>query len=204
MAISTSEIKEAVIRSQHCQRNWNLSKKIDDKDLELIIYAVTNCPSKQNHAYYKVHAIINRKMIEEIHEITMGFGLPNGEFTTNSQTLANLLLVFEDVEVSDIRKIKNLKYQKGNLAIIERDKDLAIGVAAGYANLVSSLLGYNTGFCACFDNQKIKEILNSTKDVRLLLGIGFRNIDKDRRLHHLNDLLYPAMTKEKIPVNIIC
>jgi nitroreductase len=204
MAISTSEIKEAVIRSQHCQRNWNLSKKIDDKDLELIIYAVTNCPSKQNHAYYKVHAIINRKMIEEIHEITMGFGLPNGEFTTNSQTLANLLLVFEDVEVSDIRKIKNLKYEKGNLAIIERDKDLAIGVAAGYANLVSSLLGYNTGFCACFDNQKIKEILNSTKDVRLLLGIGFRNIDKDRRLHHLNDLLYPAMTKEKIPVNIIC
>ena len=92
------QIEKAVIRSQHCQRNWDLSKQIPQEDLDLIEHAVTNCPSKQNVAYYKVHMITDRQLIENIHSHTKGFttfkkGVVDAE--TNSQTLANLLIVFE-------------------------------------------------------------------------------------------------------------
>jgi len=92
------QIEKAVIRSQHCQRNWDLSKQIPQEDLDLIEHAITNCPSKQNVAYYKVHMITDRQLIENIHSHTKGFttfkkGVVDAE--TNSQTLANLLIVFE-------------------------------------------------------------------------------------------------------------
>ena len=51
MELSTVDIKKAVIRSQHCQRNFDLTKSIPENDLELLIHAATNCPSKQNIAF---------------------------------------------------------------------------------------------------------------------------------------------------------
>ena len=93
------ELEKAVIRSQHTQRNWNLSKNIPKDDVNVMLHAVTNCPSKQNIAFYKVHFIQDRDVIEEIHEQTEGFstkrkkGDPVG-FETNPQTLANLLVLF--------------------------------------------------------------------------------------------------------------
>ena len=51
------ELEKAVIRSQHTQRNWNLSKNIPKDDVDVMLHAVTNCPSKQNIAFYKVHFI---------------------------------------------------------------------------------------------------------------------------------------------------
>ena len=52
--LSHMDIQKAVTRSQHCQRNFDLSKQIPEDDIDLIIHSVTNCPSKQNIAYYKV------------------------------------------------------------------------------------------------------------------------------------------------------
>ena len=49
-AVEKSDIKKAIIRSQHCQRNWDLTKKIPSEDIKMIETAVTNCPSKQNVA----------------------------------------------------------------------------------------------------------------------------------------------------------
>ena len=49
---TNSEIIKAIHRSQHTQRNYDLSKKIPQADLDLIIEAATQCPSKQNIAYY--------------------------------------------------------------------------------------------------------------------------------------------------------
>ena len=71
--MNKSDIKKAIIRSQHCQRNWDLSKSIPDEDIEMIKTAVTNCPSKQNVAYYKVIFVTDRDKIERIYETTNGF-----------------------------------------------------------------------------------------------------------------------------------
>ena len=67
-------LKETIHESQKCQRNWDLSKQISDEDKSLIIESATNCPSKQNLNYYKLHVIEDRDKIEKIHENTRGFG----------------------------------------------------------------------------------------------------------------------------------
>ena len=62
---TTTYISKAIIRSQHCQRNWDLSKSIPKEDLDLLVTAATECPSKQNVAFYKAYFITNRQIISQ-------------------------------------------------------------------------------------------------------------------------------------------
>lgn len=213
-----TEIKKAVIRSQHCQRNWDLEKTIPQDDLDLILHAATKCPSKQNIAFYKVHMITNRDIIEEIHNTTAGFKNYNtGEMETNSQTLANLLIAFEVEDFidrhSDDKVFRNdemwsldttgqmSEAEKNNL---KRDTHMAIGIAAGYVNLTSSMLGYGTGCCACFNPKEIANIIGVNNRIELLMGIGFKDQSRPRREHHSKpDFVFPTKKKQEIFVNII-
>ena len=91
-------IKKAIVKSQRCQRNWDLSRGIPEDDLEVIKTAVTQCPSKQNIQFYTPYFITDRSMIEKIHKHSIGASTNNivtGEqkMATNSQLLANLLVV---------------------------------------------------------------------------------------------------------------
>ena len=90
-------IIKAIHKSQHCQRDWDLSRQIPDEDLEVLVTAATQCPSKQNIAFYKAHFITNREVIESVHMQTRGFTTSYVPYdaTTNTQVLANLLIVFE-------------------------------------------------------------------------------------------------------------
>jgi nitroreductase len=214
-------ITKAIIKSQHCQRNWDLSREIPEDDLQLLITAGTQCPSKQNVAFYKLHYITNRTLIETIHENTVGFVVrysPTAEYTTNPQTLANLLVIFE--QFTDLSNTKDALRNGQTRALIglntaenidkksatetfERDRNVAVGVAAGYLNLTASLLGYSTGCCQCFDIEKIKSLLNLTGDPLLLMGIGFKDPNRNRRLHHLTNYEFPTKTKQEISVNVI-
>ena len=49
-----TEIEKAVIKSQHTQRNWDLTKEIPKDDVKTLLHSVTNCPSKQNIAFYMI------------------------------------------------------------------------------------------------------------------------------------------------------
>ncbi len=213
-----TEITKAIIRSQHCQRNWDLSRDIPEEDLNLIVTAATQCPSKQNVAYYNLHVITNRDIIDAIHNETKGFTVSyaSEEKQTNSQVLANLLLVFEEVERLELtspdqiyRNEETFKayVQKATTANIEtliRDKHMAVGVAAGYVNLTASLLGYSTGCCACFNPEGIRQVLGSTKQPILLMGIGHKNPLLNRRVHHADhSFVFPTKTKQEIQVNYI-
>ena len=57
---ASTHIKKAVIRSQHVQRNWDLSQEMSQDDIDLLVHAATNCPSKQNIAFYKLHVLTDR------------------------------------------------------------------------------------------------------------------------------------------------
>jgi nitroreductase len=199
MILDQPELKNIINRSQHCQRNWNLSKEISKEDLDVIITAATQCPSKQNIAHYKIHAITNREIIEKIHENTLGFG----HIYTNPQVLANLLLVFERKSPSD--SIINKKRYPDQIrestdSSYVRDAYISIGIALGYINMISHILGYYTGFCSCFNNQVIKEILNLEDNPLVMLGIGFENLEKNKRMHHNNEFIFPSFEKEEIIV----
>tara|TARA_Y100001951_G_scaffold102934_1_gene110636 strand:- start:906 stop:1568 length:663 start_codon:yes stop_codon:yes gene_type:complete len=210
------EIEKSVIRSQHTQRNWNLDKKIPKEDVNTLLQAVTNCPSKQNVAFYKVHFIQNRKLIEEIHENTYGFRYGNefSETETNPQILANLLVIFEDYNYLDDLKDDIHRNQatreyinKGNLsdareAELDRDKQVAVGIAAGYLNLSASLMGYRTGCCQCMDNIAIKKIAMLDELPLLLMGVGFSQKGVNRRRHHIRDFTFTSKKKQPIKYEV--
>ena len=214
MELIHGNIEKAIINSQHCQRNWDLSREIPQEDLDLLITAVTQCPSKQNIAHYKVHAITNREIIEAIHNKTNGFTVnpTTNESTTNTQVLANLLIVFEELQADHNnpevkrRNAQLLNLTKGRwdwdtMSTVRRDLNMSVGVATGYLNMTANLLGYSTGCCACFDDLAIKEILGLKKEPILLIGIGFKDNNLDYRVHH-NDhtFVYTSMAKQQIEV----
>jgi len=47
MELTTVDIKKAVIRSQHCQRNFDLDQSIPEADIDTLVHAATNCPSSK-------------------------------------------------------------------------------------------------------------------------------------------------------------
>lgn len=219
MTIEYNEIKRAIGRSQHCQRNWDLSRKIPQEDLDLFIEAVTECPSKQNIAFYNAHFVTNREIIERVHDFTDGFTASYDPpvTTTNTQVLANLLVVFEEAELCTEKRSDHVRNQQTKAyvesggdpseetaALLDRDKCMAVGVAAGYLNLAGSLLGYSTGCCACFDPAGVKAVLNLERNPLLLMGIGFKNPNLSRRIHHVNQtFLFPTKLKQPIKIKII-
>lgn len=192
--MSMNELLNSLIpESQHCQRNWDLTKSISPEDIETLKLAVSQCPSKQNRAFYKVAFIQNRQIIEDIHETTDSFVVQWEPrlATTNPQTLANLLVVF----------MRNRNYEElprteseASMGVVEGkngsinycakvDEDRAIGIAAGYLNLTAHLLGYKTGFYnAQHNNDFLCHMLNG--EVLLALGIGFEDVNRNRREHH--------------------
>jgi nitroreductase len=211
--LQKSDITKSIIKSQHCQRNWDLTKSIPDEDIDLMVTAVTQCPSKQNVAFYKTHFITNREIIEAIHAQTSGFGMNNTypiEYTTNSQTLANLLVVFEEYDFSKAKDpvFRNdqtaQQHLPKNKETLKRDQEMAVGIAAGYLNLTSNLMGYSTGCCACFNPDAIVEILGMSGKPLLLMGIGYKDPDRNRRIHHTDpNFVFPTKSKQPILVNYV-
>lgn len=209
-------IRKAILKSQHCQRNFDLSQAMPEEDIKLLKTAISQCPSKQNVAFYKAHFIFDRKIIEEIHSFTSAeiAGSDPVRYRSNPQVLGNLLVVFEEksgLEDSDsYHKHRNSETKalsagtatKEQIDILKTDRDTAIGIAAGYLNLTASLLGYATGCCSCFDTEKVKSMLNLKNEPRLLMGIGFKDISRNRREHHLvkNYLISPF---RKQPIEIV-
>lgn len=201
--VSNLDIKKAIAVSQHTQRNWDLSKEIPEEDVATIIEAATQCPSKQGRAFYKVHVITNRDIIEKIHAKTKGQGIVmkdgKADSQTNSQTLANVLLAFE--KNPDGKAIKGHPVYGDTEDFTRRDTDMAVGIAAGYVNVVSSLMGYKTGCCLCFNGFDVAKDAGIENEVLLLMGVGYAQEGVNRRVHHL-DPTYEFNTnrKQEIPI----
>lgn len=207
MITTYQDIKKAIVRSQHCQRNFDLTKTIPESDVDMLAYAATNCPSKQNIAFYNLHIISDRDTIEKIHELAPGTHAYDADgnmiATTNSQVLANVIFVYEQLELGDLTERGFNKWENADEADIEvfnRDRATAIGIASGYVNLTASMLGYSTGCCQCFLTNDIKELLGLKNRPAMIQGIGFRDADRNRRMHEKNGLMFPTRKKEEIQV----
>jgi hypothetical protein len=110
-------------------------------------------------------------------------------------------MVFRNDEMYSLDTIGKLKtFEETNL---ERDAYMAIGIAAGYINLTSSILGYSTGCCACFDSIEIAETISTKNPIKLLMGIGFKNEKINRRIHHKTGFVFPSKSKQEIQINYI-
>lgn len=205
-----TDIKKAVIKSQHCQRNFDLSQEVPADDIDILVHSATNCPSKQNIAYYRLHVITDRQVIEKLHELSPGTHAAdkNGLLvpTTNSQVLANVLFLYEELHLHNLSQNGNRKWataDESDIEVFKRDRATAIGIASGYVNLTASILGYNTGCCQCFLKDEIRDYLGLENGPAMMQGIGFRNESRNRRLHEKNDLVFPTRKKEEIQVSYI-
>ena len=223
-------ITDSINRSQHAQRNYNRDLSIPKKDIDQMLHAVTQCPSKQNVGYYKIHMITNKDVIDDVYKCTEGFTYWNEkkdewEMLGNTQILSNLVVVFEKLPI-DIKTLSNEpegytppngyrhsqhyelattgKLSESSARDLHNDQITAIGIAAGYLNLTAAILGYRTGCCSCFHPAMVKETLDLEHDPFLLMGIGYPNEGINRRQHpHRDDVMFCTMKKQPIPVNHI-
>ena len=94
--IENKTLEELVEQSAWCQRNWDLSKSIPERDIETFKYAVKTCPSKQNRTFYKAVFIQDRDIIEKLHDTSDSFTARWEPYLaiSNPQILANLGVVF--------------------------------------------------------------------------------------------------------------
>ncbi len=209
----TKGLVNAIRRSQHCQRNFDLSEQIPQEHIEILKVAATECPSKQNVAHYKLHFITDPGLISKIHELTPTEKVHDLSLqTTNSQTLANLLVVFESYRDMSDQKDQTRNDETSKLylnnevsakaeAVLERDANVAVGIAAGYLNLAGSLLGYRTGCCQCMDQDAIKNLLGLEGQPMLLMGIGYHDETRSRLVHATDETyMFPTRGKQKILV----
>ena len=203
------ELFKAIHRSQHVQRNFDLTKNIPEQDIATLVTAATQCPSKQNVAFYKLHVIKDRETIEQIYSCCSS----SDSQPQNPQVLGNLVFVFERY-MNYKAKSKNTNpeirgavdpssaYHKEALKILDQDRFTALGIAAGYVNLVAAQLGYGTGCCTCIlDYPRLKTLLDLEKDPLLVMGIGFKQKGKNRRVHHLKDEKFATRKKQSIEIS---
>ena len=197
-------LKDTVIKGQKCQRNWDLSKQIPEEDLDVIIHAATECPSKQNLDFYSLLVIQNREIQEKIYENTWTRpGEEKGRL--NPQVLANTLLVFMPKAPSDLTRnnqTRSIEKEK-SVELLKIDRHQAVGVAAGFVNVVAQSLGYSTGCNKCFNAQAIKEILGTDDYPLLMMGVGFKDETRNRRMEHVEDTKVQSFSKVPIPVTVI-
>ena len=153
--------------AQGCQRNWLEDRKMPEKDIDYIIEACTTMPTKQNKNTYSLCAITDRKLIDKLFQHSYQPDDYNRTYRKNTQVRGNLLLVWydgpESIQADDHKTV-----------------DINLGISAGGAALAAVELGYKTGFCRCFVNDKVAETLlpyigklKDGKRIKLMLGIGY-------------------------------
>ena len=200
------ELKKAIDTAQRAQRNYDLSKTIPEKDLETLVYAATNSPSKQNETHYSLHVYTDQTIIREIYNATKKFTFGNDKHKTeildpnkgenwmyenrsvhNSQILANVLFVYVDDD-GERRGVTHFlahhdENDKNSIDTYNEQKNFSVGISVGELILSATLLGYKTGLCSAFDSDMITNIIKTNNRVKLLVGIGYENVGTDRRLH---------------------
>ena len=202
----TKDIIKAIDAAQRAQRNYDLSKSIPEDDLDTLIYAAVNSPSKQNETHYSLAVYTDQDMIRQIYnhtkkftlikdssDIKKAFGEKDGKYwqndeqsVTNSQILANVLFVYiqEQGQARGGTHAVGQKNPSGNAGTIYNEQQsYSIGISVGQLILTASLLGYKTGICSAMDSRPIKKLVDTENSVKLLVGIGFENAGTDRRLH---------------------
>ena len=201
-----NEIKQAVAVTNKAQRNYNLTKFIPQEDLDTLIYAAVNSPSKQNETHYSLHVYTDETIIKQIYSHTKKFTMirdkqdqdesfkveddvfiqNDAKSVTNSQIYANALFVYV-AEQGDTRgsQHKAAKENPNSTAAKVYNEQVAysIGISVGELILSAGLLGYTTGICSALDTRPIRDILGIKQNPKLLVGVGIPNSQLDRTQH---------------------
>jgi len=196
------EYLDVIHNFQHCQRNWDHSKVVDDKTIDFLLEAGYNVPTKQNLNSFTIVCLKTREKIKEWSAIAR-----NSDDTLhwtgndikkeveagvlqNPQTDANLLFLFfinDHERYSQLRKERE-KGDDPNSKSWFRDKMLEVGLSASAIGIAANQLGMRTGFCGCIWKDVIPEEWTkdwnvNPEDLAVMFGVGYPLHD-DHRLHN--------------------
>lgn len=146
-------IFNSVISTEHCQRNWDYNKDIDENHLNLLTHVATTMPTKQNQEYYQLVVSTNLDLNKEIYKLAYFDGQRNPSYENhyNSQVSAHILFMWCPFINFNISKFGNY----------ESAGRVSIGISAGAVALAANQLGYKSGFCGCFGQKEVTKKLNS-------------------------------------------
>ena len=214
------ELLTAVTNSQHCQRNWDLSKKIDPETIDWLMTVRYSTPTKQNLDTFEVVCIKDRSIIQQFSKAATNpdynSDLLGNNLKTqmkrgrnqNPQTDSNLLFLFfhkPDERTSDIRQLR----EGGNPEEKMKYKHCTgfeMGLSASAIAIAANGIGLRSGFCRCIWHdilpQAILDQYNLDKNnLEIMLGIGYPLYD-DHTLHtdgvHQNESLNRIIPRKLI------
>lgn len=176
-------IRAASKDAKKCQRNWDLGSVIHQDIQNLFKDIAKYSPTKQSDEFYEACFVSNRNCISEIFANTNRPELEI-DLCKNSQTLAPFLIIFGRVDPETARGKMSLSSQQ----------DISIGIACGQIVLAANILGLRTGFCACFNADRIAELTGLEKP-SLIIGIGYPDKTKSRNTHQFLDYVYDTHEK---------
>ena len=184
---------ETINNFQHCQRNWDLTKKVPDKLIDFFFEVGYNVPTKQNLNSFTIVCVKTRENIADWSSIARNSNdtllhsagsyisdkVNNGGLQ-NPQTSANLLFLFfinDSERYSELRK----KREGGNDPTSRswrKDKNIEIGISASAIGIAANQIGMRTGFCGCIWHKAIqhdwvKDWNVRPEDLVLMLGVGY-------------------------------
>ena len=212
---------EIIENFQHCQRNWDLEKTVDDETIDYLLEVGYNVPTKQNLNSFKIVCIKDRDevlkwariarnsddTITNVGENTKQFMDKGG--LQNPQTNANLLFLFfvNDKERTSTARRERERGEDPSVKGWRKEKMLEVGLAASAIGIASHMKGLRTGFCGCIWKEIIPEEWTQEwgvhpEDLAVMFGVGYPLHD-DHRLHNNGSggkQSYPNRPYEKIIV----
>ena len=208
--MNNKEYLDVIESFQHCQRNWDLNKTIDDETIEFLLEAGYNVPTKQNLNSFKIVCVKSRNEIQKWARVARNsdetlewtgvitHSEVAGGILQNPQTDANLLFLFfvnEEERTGTLRRLRE-SGDDPTPQTWRKDKNLEIGLAASAIGIAANMKGLKTGFCGCIWKDIIpKEWVEpwgvDVNDLSVMLGVGYP-------LHN-DHTLFNDMNRRKIP-----
>jgi len=169
-------IINSVNTAERCQRNWDHSKPVLKEHIQQIVEVATTMPTKNNRGYYDLVVSTNPEFNRTCYKYAVdprNLHFKDREIHRNTQVDAPLLLLWRTTDLDNIDNPYDDSYQK--------DFHISVGISSGAAVLTANHLGYRTGYCQCFDSDKLFNVLEQKfslpivntryKDI-LAVGIG--------------------------------
>lgn len=204
---------------QHCQRNWDLSREIDDSDIDFLIEAGYNIPTKQNLNSFTIVCIKDRDEINKWSRIATNADftkdcLPDGVLSElenggcqNPQVQANILFLFFTNEQERSGKLRIERERGPNPTYHEWlvTRNIEIGMASASIGIAANMMGLKTGFCGCINVNGIpdewtEQWNHEGKTLQLMMGVGYP-LHEDHTL--TNDKRIRKESFSKAPYNKI-
>lgn len=176
---------------QRCQRNFDLSKSIDNETVEYLYKIGHTTPTKQNLNSFQLVAFTKRDQILEIaktatsvydpwdNEYELKKDVITGKRMQNPQVNANLLFMYflrPESKTSDLR-LEREGTTGDSMEYWRTVTNFEMGLSASAISIAAHSMGMKTGFCRCFNREMLAKIVEplglNTDDFSVALGVGY-------------------------------